>query len=139
MTLPRDKGKVRSVKRKGSQGTERVACLAVLLTLLIPCLEMSQAVLSSSSSVSHPWKGQLAHEKLSINLSVNLSKGNTTCEKSNYFHNTFWLMLKFVKCLQARISSPPRVDEDEYGLQFMSFALFKLFCLTICRLFLSFC
>lgn len=36
-----------------------------------------------------------------------------TCEKSNYSHNAFWLMLKFVTCIQARISSPLRVDEDE--------------------------
>lgn len=113
MNILHDKGKVRSVKRKGSWGTERAECLPVLLTLLVPCVVMSQAALLSCSSASHPEKGQLAHGKLSTSLSVNLSRGNITCKKTNYFHNTFWLVLKFVKCMQARISSPPRVDEDE--------------------------
>lgn len=58
-----------------------------------------------------PIEGAAAHEELSTSLSVNISKENATCEKSNYFHNSFWLMLRCVKCMQVGISSPPRVDE----------------------------
>lgn len=62
MTLSCDKGKVRSVKRKGSGGTERGACLSLLLTLLTPCLGMSQAALPSWPSQS-PIEGAACKQK----------------------------------------------------------------------------